>query len=275
MKALVVRPGPDWSVLDVANGWCDGLAECGYDVVHFDLGSRIGLFAAAHVPDGDDYRPALPSMQVACELAAEHVLAAVWRVQPDLVVVICGGNLPSATFAAVRSRGIPIVLVHTESPYEDDAQVARAPLATLNVINDPTHLDRFRAANPASIYVPASYRPGVHRPRPARSGLASDVAFVGSGFEQRIAYLCAGDWSGIDLLLAGTWPIDDDHPLDRHLWADQPDDFCDNDTTADIYAATKSELQPVPPGLRRCRRPRLVDEPPRGRARRHRHLLHP
>ena len=40
-RALVVCPGPEFSVADVYHGWIKGLQLCGYDVMPYDLGDRL------------------------------------------------------------------------------------------------------------------------------------------------------------------------------------------------------------------------------------------
>jgi hypothetical protein len=42
---------------------------------------------------------------------------------------------------------------------------------------------------------------------------AHDVVFVGSGFPERVAWLSAIDWRGIDLGLYGHWTLKPSHPL--------------------------------------------------------------
>jgi hypothetical protein len=141
-----------------------------------------------------------------------------------------------------RSRGIRVVLLHTESPYEDNRQMAMAAHADVNLLNDPTNIDEFRAVNPRTYYMPHSYRPTVHRPGAVIPNLAADFAFVGTGYRSRVEFLEQVDFDGLDVILAGNWQgIDDDSPLKRFI-AHEPDECLDNEQTAQIYQSSRCGL---------------------------------
>ena len=58
MRAVVVAPGPDFSVQDVYRGWCTGLLEIGVDVVEFNLNDRLGFFTEIQLERGGELRRA-------------------------------------------------------------------------------------------------------------------------------------------------------------------------------------------------------------------------
>jgi hypothetical protein len=137
----------------------------------------------------------------------------------------------------VRSNGTRIVLLHTECPYEDDRQIERAAYADINLINDPTNIEKFRAVAP-TWYTPHAYRPSVHYPRPPRLDYRSDFVFVGTGYPSRVDFLSRVDWTGLDVTLAGNWPtLTPDSPLHRYL-AHDASVCCDNTDAADLYASS-------------------------------------
>lgn len=237
MRILTVAPGPDFSVADVHSGWCEALSALGCQVVDFNLGERLAFYSRARVlTDTGDYTPGLDVTQ-AIQLALNGLYAALYVVQPAVLVVTSGFYLTAQLMLRVRRNGTRIVLLHTESPYEDDRQIERAAYADLNLINDPTNLARFREAGP-TWYVPQAYRPSVHHPRPPRLDYRSDFAFVGTGYPSRVDFFTRVDWRGIDVALAGNWPtLTPDSPLHRYL-AHEPDVCCDNSDAADLYTSS-------------------------------------
>jgi spore maturation protein CgeB len=239
MRALVVRPGPAFSVADVANGWVSGLRANGVEVVDFPFDDRMGFYATAHIDRDGEMVRCFENPEHAARLAADGILAAAYKFWPDLVIIISGFFVPPDTYHLLRSRGHKVVLLHTESPYEDDRQLLRTPHADLNVLNDPTNLDRFKALAP-SVYIPHAYDPTIHHPQPADPAAASDFCFVGTGYPSRIEFLEQVDFTGIDVALAGNWQAADSHsPLLKHL-AHDVGECCPNDQTAILYASTKA-----------------------------------
>lgn len=238
MRALVVQPGPAFSVADVANGWVKGLAHQGVDVVSFNFDDRLNFYTSACFQRDGEIVQALKSPQDAARLAAKGLEAACYRFWPDVVVVVSGFFIPPETLHLIRTRGHKIVMLHTESPYEDDVQLRRAPFADLNILNDPTNIDRFREVGPAA-YIPHAYDPDIHHPQPAVDDARSDFCFVGTGYPSRIEFLEQVDFTGIDVALAGNWQGIKDTPLEKHL-AHDIDECCPNDQAAVLYASTKA-----------------------------------
>lgn len=237
MRALVVRPGPNFSVEDVATGWEMGLEACGLTVRSFDLSSRLGLFEQGLVAmrKTDDIDP-----RDVARLACDSLTGALYKFWPDLLVVVSGFFVDPAVMELARIRGTTVVLAFTESPYEDDRQVLLAGAADHVLVNDPTNLDRFRAVNPSTHYMPHGWNPKVHFRREPRAEWRSDFAFVGTGYASRIEFLEAIDWSGLDVTLGGNWQaLDVDSPLRRFICHDV--EFClDNDDAADLYSSTRA-----------------------------------
>jgi spore maturation protein CgeB len=238
VRALVVRPGPHFSVADVCNGWVAGLRENGVEVVDFNFDDRMNFYGTAHLPKHGELTLAFDNPEHVARLAAEGILAACYKLWPDVVIIISGFYVPPEVYHLLRARGHKVVLLHTESPYEDDRQLLRAPHADLNILNDPTNLDRFAELGP-TIYMPHAYDPAIHRPGQYDSDAASDFCFVGTGYPSRVEFLERCDFDGIDVAIAGNWRnTRPDSPLRKYL-AHDIDECCPNAETARLYASTK------------------------------------
>ena len=173
----------------------------------------------------------------AVRLAVNAVERMAYRFWPDVILVTSAFYLPTETLDVFRDRGHTVVLLHTESPYEDDRQVARAVHADVNVLNDPTNIDRFPEG---TIYLPHSYDPEYHYPGPSSD--PSDFAMVGTGYPSRIKFLEAVDWTGLDATLCGNWQaVEDDSPLIPLLGHDRSECY-PNELAADLYRGTRSSL---------------------------------
>lgn len=244
MKVLLVRPGPSFSVQDVAFGWRDGLRDLGAIVADFNFDDRLDFYSSAHVDKSagkGEWVQAFDRVG-ATHLAAKGILAACYEFWPDAVVIVSGFFVPLETVALIRSRGHKIVYLFTESPYEDDQQLERAAHADLVILNDPTNLEKFRAVNPNSHYVPHAYNPARHYPGPGVPEMKCDLAFVGTGFPSRVKFFEQCDLEGLDVILAGSWSaLADDHPL-ANLVAHRRDWCIDNAEAADLYRSCKASL---------------------------------
>lgn len=205
--------------------------ELGVPVADCNLHERLDLYGA---------HPLLTPEQ-AIQLTNNSLHAACYQYAPDVLFVTSCMYLTAGHLDTIRARGTRIVILHTESPYEDDTQIQRAAHADVNLINDPTHLDAFRKVSPSSWYVPHAYRPDRHHPRQAASAdHESDFCFVGTGFPSRVAFLERVDWAGIDVAIGGHWKdLDSGSPLRKYL-AHDPEECLPNTQTAELYAGTKA-----------------------------------
>jgi hypothetical protein len=241
MRFVVCHPGPAFSVHDVYVGWSEALAELGHQVVPFNLEDRLTFYSSAffNVSEGT-FRKALPQEQ-AIELAVNGLYATLYKTRPDVLLVVSAFLVPAELLDLARRSGTRVVLLHTEAPYEDTRQLAIAPHADLNLLNDPVSIDRYRAVAP-SVYLPHAHRPRVHCPGPAEPDLAADLAFVGTGFESRIAFFEAMDLTGVDLLLAGHWQrLAEGSPLRKHV-AHNIGECLDNVDAVRIYRSARMGL---------------------------------
>ncbi|HMI48897.1 MAG TPA: DUF3880 domain-containing protein, partial [Gemmatimonadaceae bacterium] len=213
MRVLLIRPGPSFSVQDVAFGWRDGLRECGVTVADFNFDDRLDFYASAQIDKDGELKHAF-SRDAATRLAAKTMLAACYEFWPDVVLITSGFFVPAETVATMRSRGHKIVYLFTESPYEDDRQIQQAAFADFCIVNDPTNLEAFRRNCKDTYYVPHAYNPRRHHPGPADPDKACDFAFVGTGFPSRVEFFEAVDFEGLEVKLAGSWvSLPDESPL--------------------------------------------------------------
>lgn len=222
---------------DVHNGWVEGLRANGAKVGVFNLHERLAFYELACMEKDGEYVKALTRDQ-AVQLAQNGLLSACYQMWPDVLLVVSGFFIAPEVLDMIRARGTKVVLLHTESPYEDDRQLILAAHADLNLLNDPTNLDRFTAVAP-TVYQPHCYRPSIHRPQQVSAEYRSDFAFIGTGYDSRISFFSEVDFTGIDVALAGNWQtLAEDSPLRKHL-AHDIRDCTDNEEAARLYAGSK------------------------------------
>lgn len=192
MKILLVHPGPPLSQHDVWQGWGKALRELGCDVT----GYRTDHFLLK-------YKVWPPSDFAAKRVQGEIFLAARTR-RPDVVFFVGTSFIEPPLLADIEAARIPVVILHTESPYEDTRQLELAPYARVNLVNDPMNLDLYKEAGPA-LYVPHSYDPQVHYPGNGAKDI--DFTFIGSALPSRVEFFTAMGLDGIDACVdGGGWP---------------------------------------------------------------------
>jgi spore maturation protein CgeB len=231
VRILTVEPGPNFSVADVHRGWVKALKAAGHQVANMSFAARLEFYEKARTdPDGRERF----TTEEAVRLASKGILTACYELWPDVVLITSGFYVPDDALQLMRDRGHKVVMLHTESPYEDDKQIQRAQLVDLNLINDPTNIDRFP---PNTVYAPHAYDPDVHHP--ADVDPAWDFSFVGTGYPSRVEFFERVDFDGIEAALAGNWQaVTDTSPLNPLLLNDRSECF-PNDLTADLYRRTR------------------------------------
>ncbi len=251
MRALLVHPGPDWSVHDVHAGYLEALRELGVETMSYNTNDRLVFYSRCLVDTGEQdeeghaiVTQALNDRQ-AKTLAFQGLSHACYTFWPDVIIFISGFFTTAAQFELFRQRNHKIVILHTESPYQDQEQLMRGAMADLNILNDPVNLALFRELGPAE-YIPHAYRPGLHRPRtgPRDPGLTADLAFIGTAFKSRVKFLLEMDLEGLDVLLGGSdWAqqLPEDSPLRKYL-ANDEDTCVDNDEAVRVYQSARCGL---------------------------------
>lgn len=237
MRWLVVHPGPAFSVADVYAGWVEALRAAGEHVIEYNLDDRLAMFGSALKQVLPGQFSHMHTADQAYELAADGLYASLYKTWPDVLLVVSGFFIPHQLLDRARRTRTRIVVVHTEVPYENDRQLALAPFADINVVDDILGLEDFERIG-RTVYLPKAYRPSLHHPGPVVEELRSDLAFVGTGYPSRIAFLEAMNLDGLDVLLAGNWQtLDENSPLIPFV-AHEPEDCLPNEKTVDVYRST-------------------------------------
>lgn len=241
MRILVAQPGPEFSVQDVYSGWVEALRALGQQVIEFNLSDRLTFYDRTFIQVSDhEFRKALDH-EKAIDVAINGLYAALYKTRPHVLLVVSGFFVPHELLDLARASGTKVVILHTESPYEDERQALLASHADLNLLNDPTNIDTFRAIARTE-YMPHAYRPVLHRPMPPIPERVSEFVFVGTGYPSRVQFLEAMNLDGIDVALAGNWQqLTDDSPLHKYL-AHEPDHCLDNQDAVELYQASKVGL---------------------------------
>uniref|UniRef100_A0A6M3J8S1 Putative glycosyltransferase n=1 Tax=viral metagenome TaxID=1070528 RepID=A0A6M3J8S1_9ZZZZ len=160
----------------------------------------------------------------------------------DCVLVVSAMFLHPDVIMLMKRAGLRVAILFTESPYDQAKELEVAPMVDGCWTNERTSVEAFRAVNPNAGYLPHAWHPARHMAGVQLNDAkvrAHDVVFVGSGFQDRIEWLNAIDWTGIDLGLYGSWEaITKRHRLHRYLAGD----VVDNLTTAALYRRAKIGL---------------------------------
>jgi spore maturation protein CgeB len=251
MRWLVAAPGPGFSVFDCFVGWTEALEEIGEQVHPWNLDDRLVYHDRAYLLVDEErglFRKAVTG-DVAVAHALNDLAAALWKLHPHVLFVVSGFFTDYDLLDHARRYGTQVVLLATESPYEDDRQLLLAEHVDLVLLNDPTNLERFRAVTRAE-YMPHAYRPTLHHPGPAVPALACDLAFVGTGYPSRIAFFEAMNLDGVNVKLGGNWmrlgadiggELAAESPLRQYL-AHDLDGCMDNEDAAELYRSAKVGL---------------------------------
>jgi hypothetical protein len=249
LRWLLIHPGPSWSVADVFNGWSEALAGLGETVEEYPLDAALRFFNNALAETGKtlpcgcrEVRKYLDREQ-ASRLAIDPILAAANRFWPDVILCTSAFFMQPWLLEILRARRHKIVLLTTESPYQDDYQLKVAAYADLTLLNDPVNISAYRDIGPAE-YMPHAYRERIHYPPPFGAEPEYDFAFVGTGFPSRVRFFDAMDLAGLNVRLGGLWmDLPEDSPLrDWTAITDDTGDCVDNHEVAGIYRAARTGI---------------------------------
>ena len=240
---VICHPGPAHSVGDVYNGWAEALRELGQQVFEYNLGDRLTFYDSAYLElDDGSYRKALQDDDGVAELALNGLAAMLWKARPRILLIISAFFWDADLLEHARTAyGTTVVMLHTECPYEDDRQLMAAPYADLHLLNDPVSVPKF-AKICRAVYCPHGYRPSVHFPASPGAGYRYDLAFAGTGFPSRVAFLEGMGMDGLEVHLAGNWMgTPEGSPLWKHL-PGGGQALLGNAGVADMYRQTRVGL---------------------------------
>jgi spore maturation protein CgeB len=247
-RILIVHPGPDFSVADVYRGWIKAMRKLGHQIMVYNTNERMTFYGFAVFQDKETppcehgfvpVHKAMPDPEMIAQMATKGLFETCYTFWPDVIFFVSAFFQTGQTLHILRARGHKIVMLHTESPYQDNEQMQRGAYANLNLLNDPTNIEKWAELGPVA-YVPHSYDDDVHFPAcPRNYGI--DFAFVGTSFVSRLKFFSEMNFDGIDTVFGGNgW--DTVPPEYQHLWrylGHQPEECVDNAETARIYRMSK------------------------------------
>jgi len=246
MKVLLVHPGASHSTADVAAGLRYGLKHHGVDIVDYRLDGRIAradkwlgaAWKAARKADPTIEKPTIADVFYQAGLGA---LEMALRHQVDVVLVVSGMFMYPDVLIMMKRAGLKVTVLFTESPY-DPQELEMAKYIDGCWTNERSAVQAFQVVNPNSGYLPHGWHPERHKvgPQPGDEAVpAHDVVFVGSAFQERIDWLSAIDWTGIDFGLYGNWKPLKRHRLRQHVRHEAP---IPNELTSALYRRAKVGL---------------------------------
>lgn len=247
MRVLLVHPGASWSTADVFDGLNYGLQHHGVTVVPYRLDTRIqvsyaslnGLWRKKKRDGATDL--AKPNQADVMYHAGIGALEMALRHEVDVVIVISAMLLHPDVIVMMKRAGLKVVVLFTESPYDEDHEIKIATMVDGCWTNERTSVARFTTANPNAGYLKHAWHPLKHFVSSRSLGdlPSHDVVFVGSGFAERITWFNSIDWTGIDLGLYGTW---DKLGLSKKVQPFVRSGQITNDMAASLYRRAKIGL---------------------------------
>jgi len=235
----------------VHQGWYEAFQALGVEVFSYNLNDRLIFYSTALKDTHTQDEHGLPIVQQylsqdqAFHMAMQGLPDVLLKLWPDVVVFVSAFFTTESTFALLRARKFKTVLIHTESPYQDDAQLQRAEMADLNLLNDAANIEKYLELGVPAYYQPHSYRPEVHHPREGGidRDLASDLCFIGTAFPSRYEFFSKLDLTNVDVLLGGSeWgKLKKGDPLAQYVGTgvETEADCIDNTQAADLYRNAK------------------------------------
>lgn len=248
MRILLIHPGASSSVNDVEAGLRFGLEHHGVQIVRYRLDARIDRSHRWLFSQWRMQRKVNPTLEKPTEhdvfyQAGIGAIEMALRHQVDAVVVVSAMFLHPDVLILLRRAGLRVTVLLTESPYDHEREIRLAGIVDGIWTNERSIVPSFKAVNPRSGYVPHAWHPERHKvgPQPGDHDVpAHDVVFVGTAFRERVEWLSAIDWTGLDLGLYGQWQsLPSRHPL-RHFVRDSGP--IDNTRAAALYRRAKVGL---------------------------------
>ena len=176
-------------------------------------------------------------------LAMQGISHALYTFWPDVVVFVSGFFTNAGLLQIIRKRGHKIVMLNTESPYQEDTQIERAQFSDLTLLNDPVNLPLYDEWKIPALYMPHCYRPHVHYPSNRKLSVPPiDLTFIGTAFASRVRFFEALDLAGLDVLISGNdWgKLPESSPLVPYIGTGLVSADCvDNTDAANLYRETK------------------------------------
>lgn len=255
-SVVLWHPGASMSVADVASGLLHGLETSGVKVIPYATEAHIDAAGRTLMAVWDAGKRSKPKPTPADILYQANVGILERCLRARLVhgttwAIVVSGMYQHPDFVLMlRSAGIRIACLLTESPYnmrEEQTFIRNVDLAWTN---ERSAVAELREANPHVWYLPHAWHPGVHAvvdPALDQDVPAHDVVFVGTYFDERIQWLAqlatALRPHGVDLALyGGTEAIDGRTVAGKVLKPHVKGGYTKNAMTASLYRRAKIGL---------------------------------
>lgn len=251
-RIMIVHPGPQFSVHDVFEGWMEAFCDAGIRTIDYNLQDRLAFYEHIYLwtgnKDEDDhleFRKALDRPGVV-GMASNGIMSTAYQFWPQVILVVSGFFIPPKTLDVLRDRGHKVVVLMTESPYEEDRQLEYAQHCDIALLNDPLRLKEYDAAGIPAFYMPHAYRPRRHNTGPGSDYLQTDFAFVGTGFPSRVEFfekmIKAGAFGGLDVTIAGNWGMAPPESPVLPFVSHDLTECVDNEITTAVYRSARAGL---------------------------------
>lgn len=220
MRSVIVwHPGATMSTSDVADGLCDGLRAHGLEVIEYRSDVQIRLHGEMLQRLARDAGGTYSTADVIYK-SGKELLADASRARrlhgAEWVIVVSGMYQHPDLLVYLRDAGFRVAVLLTESPYDHEQELdaidrravtgASEPVANVVFTNERTSVAALRAVQPRSYYLPHAWNAARHGAEPQAADHevpAYDVVFVGTFFEERVEFLGAMRWDGVQLGLYG------------------------------------------------------------------------
>jgi spore maturation protein CgeB len=250
----------------VYRGWEKALKKAGHTVMGYNTNDRLTYHGHARMPDPGG-TPCEACGQVPTHKALDNdgilrfavdgLYDALYKFWPDVVFFVSAFYITAPMLQVIRTRRHKIVMLHTESPYQDAEQMTRGEFADLNLLNDPVNLAAWRDLDVPAAYMPHAYDPDFHYPNWKRDRFEADFTFIGTLFRSRAEFFSQLDFTGLTAAFGGSgWDLalrdypelvtrvvdrDKDYRLVDYLG--HPLDYCvPNEETARHYRTARCSI---------------------------------
>jgi len=191
MRILIAYPGPTHSTYDVAAGYEKALCNLGHIVYGYPYHKWLVFYGEtlAHWDTiNDQYQ--LERNDVVLH-SSQHLVIAAIEFVPDVVIIVSGGALHKHAYDLLARMNLPLVMLLTESPYEDDLQIRILEGARIAhaFTNERLSVEPLSKASVPVTYLPHSYDPDVHKRIRVNGNYRSDVLFHGTLWPERVRLL--------------------------------------------------------------------------------------
>lgn len=188
MRILIAYPGPTHSTFDVAAGYEKALRGLGHEVYGYPYHKWLGFYGEVlsyWETFNEQYKLNRNDVVLHSSL---HLVIAVLEFVPDVVIIVSGSALHKHAFDLLHRFNLPVLMLLTESPYEDELQskiLAQAHI-THAFTNECLSVEPLSETGVPVTYLPHSYDPEVHRQRDVNGEYRSDVFFHGTLWPERV-----------------------------------------------------------------------------------------